>query len=291
MAPSLLNPPLAETGSASKVPQIPAITSNPAFLSVEPPRVCSDPSILPSQETSKRIKDLWWLHGHPHSRRYSDLKLVSLAALVKHAGQVYNRQTAFLYPLHAESTTPYKSMTWGGFDVATQTIALAYAYEFQTEISRANATHKQPTIALLGAGRTFEYFCTKMALQMLGLRVLLLAESNSQDGLHHLLESCEALAVITDLNNSGTDTNGIRKVLMIDVIPEDLDTQNTNIDDVKFQDFEDVWERPTFIIHSSGSTGKPKPIIHTNRSMMLIARMYRLFQDFSIDNWFLLFPL
>jgi hypothetical protein len=25
--------------------------------------------------------------------------------------------------------------------------------------------------------------------------------------------------------------------------------------------------------------------------MMLIARMYRLFQDYHIENWFLLFPL
>lgn len=253
--------------------------------------MCSDPSILPSHEVSKRIKDLWWLHGHPHSKRYSDPELISLGALVKNAGQVYNRQTAFLYPLSAESATPYQSMTWGEFDAATEKIALAYAYEFKTEIGRANATQKQPTIALLGAGRTLEYFCTEMSLQKLGLRVLLLAESNSQDGLHHLLESCEVLAVITDLHNSGTDTNGIRKVPMIDVVPHDLDIPNTNISDIKFQDFGDVWERHTFIIHSSGSTGMPKPIIHTNRSMMLIARMYRLFQDFSIENWFLLFPL
>jgi acyl-CoA synthetase (AMP-forming)/AMP-acid ligase II len=254
-------------------------------------KACSDPTILPPDRASKRIKDLWWLHGHPHSTRYSDPSLISLAALVGRAGQVYKGQTAFLYPVRAEATTPYQVMTWDEFDTATDQIALSYGYEFQTEIRSGNDTHKQPTIALLGAGKTLEYFCTELALQKLGLRVLLLAESNSQDGLHYLLDSCEAMAVITDLKNSGTDTKGIRKVPMIDVISLDPEMRNSNVNDIRFRDFGDVWERHTFIIHSSGSTGMPKPIIHTNRSMMLIARMYRLFQDFSIENWFLLFPL
>jgi acyl-CoA synthetase (AMP-forming)/AMP-acid ligase II len=266
-------------------------TSNSAIAWREPPDVCSDPTILPPDDASKRIKDLWWLHGHPHSTRYADPKLISLAALVRHSGQVYKGQTAFLYPLRSEATTPYQSMSWDEFDVVTEKIALAYAYKFQTEISSGNATQKQPTIALLGAGRTLEYFCTELALQKLGLRVLLLAESNSLDGLHHLLETCEALAVITDSKNAGVDTNGIRKVPMIDTIPQDPEIPSRSVANVKFQDFGDVWERNTFIIHSSGSTGMPKPIIHTNRSMMLIARMYRLFQDLTIDNWFLLFPL
>lgn len=58
-----------------------------------------------------------------------------------------------------------------------------------------------------------------------------------------------------------------------------------------FLDGEDPWECHTFIVHSSGSTGLPKPITHTNRSMMMIAQMHRLFPDFHIENWFLLSPL
>jgi acyl-CoA synthetase (AMP-forming)/AMP-acid ligase II len=291
MAPSLLDPPSAEAISAAKLAPTLSSNSNTAISSARAIKVCSDPSILPSDKASKRTRDLWWLHGHPHSTRYSDPKLVSLAALVRYAGQEYKGQTAFLYPVRADATTPYQSMTWDEFDAATEKIALRYAYQLRMELEKANATHRQPTIAILGAGRTLEYFCTEVALQKLGVRVLLLAESNSLSGFHHLLESCEALVVITDLKNAGINTNGIRKLQMIDDIPKGTETHHTDIAGVKFQDFGDVWERHTFIIHSSGSTGMPKPIIHTNRSMMLIARMYRLFQEFAIENWFLLFPL
>lgn len=293
MAPALLD----EAQESVKVPKsllVPPGTSDPQHSLAETALVCSDPSILPPDDASRRIRDLWWLNGHPHSVRYSNPSLVSLASLVRHAGKAYKGQKAFLYPLHSESTSPYKSMTWDEFDIVTDRIACSYAHEFRNEIRRANSVRKQPTIALLGAGRTLEYFCSELALQKLGVRVLLLAESNSLDGLHHLLENCEALAVITDIKNCEADTNGIRKVPMIDYIPQNgeaHDIHNSTIDDARFQDFEDIWERHTFIIHSSGSTGMPKPIIHTNRSMMLIARMYRLFQDFSIENWFLLFPL
>ena len=252
---------------------------------------CSDPSVVPSNNASKRTKELWWLHGHPHSKRYSDPKLVSLGALVRHDGLVYKGQKAFLYPASAESTTEYKSMTWDDFDSVTETIALSYAYQLRSELDEANVTQKQPTIALLGGGKTLEYFCTQLALQKLGLRILLLAESNTMNALHHLLESCQASAVIVDAKNSKIDTMSLRKLDMIDCFPQSRDYIYADLDAVKFQDFGNVWERHTFIMHSSGSTGMPKPIIHTNRSMMLIARMYRLFQEFDIENWFLLFPL
>jgi acyl-coenzyme A synthetase/AMP-(fatty) acid ligase len=130
-----------------------------------------------------------------------------------------------------------------------------------------------------------------LALQKLGVRVLLLAESNALDALHFLLATCNASAVITDSKNAGTNTNGIRKLDMVEEMPEPLDAVALEVDAVKFRDSGNVWERHTFIIHSSGSTGMPKPIVHTNRSMMLIARMYRLFQDYHIENCFLLFPL
>lgn len=288
MASGLLTPP-PETMPTPKSSR--KLSSTSKFSSTDTSGVCSDPSVIPSHNASKRIRDLWWLHGHPHSKRYSDPKLVSLAALVRNSGQVYKGQTGFLYPVRADATTPYQSMTWDEFDAVTEKIAWSYAYQLRVEIQRANTTQRQPTIALLGAGRTLEYFCTELALQKLGVRVLLLAESNSLSGFHHLLESCEALAVIVDSKNAETNTNGIRTIAMIDTIPQNGETQAKNIDAVRFQDFGDVWERHTFIIHSSGSTGMPKPIMHTNRSMMLIARMYRLFQEFSIENWFLLFPL
>jgi acyl-CoA synthetase (AMP-forming)/AMP-acid ligase II len=273
MAPMLIDPPPAQNIPTKSI------------------AICSDSSVIPSDTASSRTKELWWLHGHPHSKRYSNPKLVSLAALVRHDGKVYRGRNAFLYPASSEAKTPYKSMTWNEFDSVTETIALSYAYQLRKELDEANVTQKQPTIALLGGGKTLEYFCTQLALQKLGVRVLLLAESNTLNALHYLLESCHALAVITDSKDSSTDTMGIRRLNMIEGFPQSPDSIYADLDAVKFQDSGDVWERHSFIIHSSGSTGMPKPIIHTNRSMMLIARMYRLFQEFDIENWFLLFPL
>ncbi|KUJ08437.1 acetyl-CoA synthetase-like protein, partial [Mollisia scopiformis] len=271
----------------------PMLLETPPPTEAIPPKnipICSDSSVVPSEHASTRTKELWWLHGHPHSKRYSDPKLVSLAALVRHDGDVYKGQRGFLYPTSTELNCSYNSMTWDEFDQVTESIALVYAQQLRKELEEANATRKQPTIALLGRGITVEYLCTQLALQKLGVRVLLLAESNALDALHHLLESCQALAVITDSRNSEADTNGIKKLEMVEVLPKGLSNRK-DVDAMKFQDFGDVWERHAFIIHSSGSTGMPKPIVHTNRSMMLIARMYRLFQEFDVENWFLLFPL
>ncbi|CAG8977856.1 hypothetical protein HYALB_00013133 [Hymenoscyphus albidus] len=253
--------------------------------------VCSDSTVVPPGYTSQRIKDLWWLHGHPHSRRYSNAKLVSLGALVRHDGTVFKGKKAFLYPVLTDSNTTYESMTWDAFDRITETLALFYAERLRDELENSNLIRVQPTVALLGTGTTLEYFCTELALQKLGVRVLLLAESNAKDALHHLLEACSAVAVITDSKNSKVNTNDLEKIDMVEVLPQSFDVNYEDLDAVKFQDFGDIWERHTFIIHSSGSTGMPKPVIHTNRSMMLIARMYRLFQEFSAENWFLLFPL
>lgn len=253
--------------------------------------ICSDPSVVVSSNASRRTKELWWLHGHPHSKRYSDPKLVSLAALVRHDGAAYKGEKGFLYPLSTETSTAYGTMTWDHFDQVTETLALSYARQLQNELLEANANQKQPTVALLGQGSTLEYFCTQLALQKLGIRVLLLAESNAESALHFLLETCGALAVITDARNRQTNTNGIRMLAMVEELPKVLQTTYDGVDAVKYQDFGDVWERHSFIMHSSGSTGMPKPVLHTNRSMMQIARMYRLFQTFEVENWFLLFPL
>ena len=273
MAPMLLGPPF---------PEIAHLKSTP---------ICSDPSVVPSDKASRRTKELWWLHGHPHSKRYSDPQLVDLAALVRHDGIVYRGKKALLYPLSAEPTTSYGALTWDEFDRITESIAFTYSQELERELKRANLLQKQPTIALLGTGRTLEYFCTQLSLMKLGVRVLLLAESNALEALHHLLESCKALAVIVDSRNGNTSTNGVRKLNMVDDISAASCMNSAESDYVKFEDLGDIWERPSFIIHSSGSTGTPKPIVHTNRSLMLIARMYRLFPEFNIENWFLLFPL
>ena len=254
-------------------------------------RVCSDLSVIPSSCASQELRDLWSLHGHPHSKRYSNLELVSLAALVRYNATKYQGVKAFLFPENSEPSTKYMSMTWDEFDRVTNNIALWYAHDLENELLAANATQSQPTVALLGEGKTMEYFCTQLALQKLGVRVLLLAESNAPNALHFLLETCDAVAVITDSKNSQTDVRFRRKIRMVEDLSCDSTASSSDVDDLRYQDFEDVWERHSFIIHSSGSTGMPKPIIHTNRSMMLIARMYRLFPEFEVKNWFLLFPL
>jgi acyl-coenzyme A synthetase/AMP-(fatty) acid ligase len=118
-----------------------------------------------------------------------------------------------------------------------------------------------------------------------------LAESNPTNALHHLLDSCDVSVVITDSKNAKVGMQQVHKINVAETLPRDATTSSAKVDSVKFQDFVDVWERHTFIIHSSGSTGLPKPIIHTNRNTMPIARLYRLFQDFEIKNCFLLFPL
>ena len=83
--------------------------------------------------------ELWWLHGHPHSKRYSNPKLVSLGALIRHDGIMYKGQKAFLYPISTEANTPYKSMTWDEFDRVTESIALSYAQKLEKELEGANS--------------------------------------------------------------------------------------------------------------------------------------------------------
>jgi acyl-CoA synthetase (AMP-forming)/AMP-acid ligase II len=251
--------------------------------------VCSDPSVVPPDGASKANKTLWFLHGHPHSKRYSNPSLTSLAALVRYDGFTYRGQPGFLYPVGQEAS--YEAMTWDAFDRITENLAALYALDLREELEDANKTQKQPTVALLGGGNSVEYFCTQLGLMKLGVRLLLLAESNPTNALHHLLDSCDVSVIITDEKNSKVEMQQVRKIRMVESLPTGSTVSSSEVDFVRFQDFGDVWEHHTFIIHSSGSTGLPKPIIHTNRSMMLIARMYRLFQDFEVKNWFLLFPL
>ena len=233
--------------------------------------ICSDPLVIPSKTAPKDVHAAWFLHGHPLSTRYSNPTLISLADLVRHNGEIYKGKTAFLYPT---SGAPYESMTWDEFDSITESIALSYGLLLKAELEKANQARKQPTVALLGGGTTLEYFCTQLALMKLGVRVLLLAEGNALKAIQHLLESCRATAIITDRKNANVDARDVRKLDMIEILPEyddDSITSRSLVDSIRFDDDGDVWERHTFIIHSSGSTGMPKPIIHTNRSSKLMA--------------------
>lgn len=45
---------------------------------------------------------------------------------------------------------------------------------------------------------------------------------------------------------------------------------------LRFQDNMDPWHGSSIVVRSRRSTGVPKPINHTNRSLLLIARMYNL---------------
>ncbi|GAB7353494.1 hypothetical protein MBLNU459_g3943t2 [Dothideomycetes sp. NU459] len=146
-----------------------------------------------------------------------------------------------------------------------------------------------PTIALLGTGHTFQYWITQMALLKLGVRILLLSDKNADAARDHLLRSCNAVGVVAAQQFiSHVKDNHLHAVQMQNFNAREIAESST-----KFLRFEtdDIWNQQILIIHSSGSTGLPKPIIHTNRSMMLIARMYRLFQSFIIENWYLCFPL
>jgi acyl-coenzyme A synthetase/AMP-(fatty) acid ligase len=252
---------------------------------------CSDPSVFVSPDAPIKTKKLWFLHGHLHSKRYSNPTLISLAALIRHNGNVFKDQTAFLYPVSSDLQTPFKPMTWEEFDQLTENVAKIYADQLTEVLRRANEAAKQPTVALLGSGRTIEFFVTEMALQKLGVRVLLLAEGNSIEAVHHLLKVCKAQALILDSKNYGTDSRGLQVLKMIENIAITQNSTELELSALAFDDGKDPWERQCFVLHTSGSTGMPKPIAHTNRSFMLIARMYRIFQTFHIENWYLLFPL
>ncbi|MCJ1385827.1 hypothetical protein MMC17_008951 [Xylographa soralifera] len=245
-----------------------------------------------SADAPEQTKELWWLHGHPHSARYSNPKLNTLGALVKHAADVFHDVVAFMYPASSKSDTEYLPVTWNQFHQVTDRLAVKYGHLFQNEITAALSNSKQPTVALLGGGTTLDYFCTQIALQKLNFRVLLLADRSPGDVIQTMLVKCQALAIIHDLRNAKVASNFIRKVPMIELsLQLDVVVPQNEVDVLQFEDNCDPWERHSFVLHSSGSTGPPKAIVHTNRSMLLIARMYRLFPDFHVENWFLLFPL
>ena len=257
-------------------------------------RYCADPSVGVSESAPDETKRLWMLHGHPHSQRYVNPESRSLTALVEYNATMFPSTTAFVYP-ESRETTSYVPITWERFHEITNVLAVRYSRELREEITDAMQHQKQPTVALLGRGNTFEYFATQIALIKLNLRVLLLADGNPASIIQGLLFQCSALTIVVDAKQARLDFSEVRKVAMLEGFLDYKDHLENPTDNVlknlRFEDGTDPWERHVFTLHSSGSTGLPKHIVHTNRSLILGARTYRLFSEFHIDNWFLLFPL
>lgn len=183
----------------------------------------------------------------------------------------------------------FASVSWQQFDYLTEYAALHYSSALRAQIEAALVTGIQPTIALLGSGNTFRYWASQIALIKLGVRVLLLSDKNAEPARDHLLSTCNAVGIVVEQKYVAS----VHKLDMpvIPFIPVSLAWSPAPLPQYVRFESEDPWNQQVMIIHSSGSTGLPKPIIHTNRSMMLIARMYRLFQSFIVENWYLCFPL
>lgn len=252
--------------------------------------VPSPPQVWPSEEAPEKTKRLWQLHGCAHSKKYRNPDITSFGALLRHKALELGDQTAFLYPASSVDDPEYKSISWGDFDAYTSALAEKYAARLESILTSSRLTREQPTVALMGRGYTMEYWATQMALQKLNLRVLLLAENLSVPALDHLLEVTKSKVLIVD----GNLETPIRHKSIIPMAESPIlqrTSHEQRYEALAFEDGKDPWERHSFIIHSSGSTGLPKPVYHTNRSLMLTARMYRLFPDLHIENWLLLFPL
>lgn len=245
----------------------------------------SDQSVFPPPDADIRLKKLWAQHGHIQSSTYSNPELTSLASLVRYNAQVRPEEVAYLVP-RGES---FAFITWKQFDYLTEYAAAHYSRAFQSDITRAQLERSQPTIALLGSGNTFRYWVSEVALLKLGVRVLLLSDKNADIARDHLLRTCHAVGIVVE-QKYVLSVHGL-EMPVVPFVPVSLTWNPQPVPSFTRFETEDVWNQQIMIIHSSGSTGLPKPIIHTNRSMMLIARMYRLFQSFIVENWYLCFPL
>jgi acyl-CoA synthetase (AMP-forming)/AMP-acid ligase II len=163
-----------------------------------------------------------------------------------------------------------------------------YERIFLSDIEAGNASGKQPSLALLGNGTTFEYWLTLLALLRLNLRVLVLSDKNALVAHRHLLSACDVVGLVVDAPEAGI--LGKEEGFTRDPVPlvgvEELDgRQDVQEGDIEKFRSVDEWTLHTMIIHSSGSTGMPKPIIHTNRSLCMIAKNYRLLPEFYIEHW------
>ncbi|KAK5685624.1 putative NRPS-like protein biosynthetic cluster [Elasticomyces elasticus] len=241
--------------------------------------------VLPSKESDARLRELWYEHGHPWSEKYEDPTLTTVTSLLGYNARTRPDDIGFLHP----EGTSFIPVSWRDVETIVHTLAFSYSQLFRTQIDAGNATEHQPTIALLGSGHTYGYFVTQLALLHLGLRVLLLSPSNADVARDHLLTTCDAVGVVVQAElEAGLQQIHLPVIAMLP-LPSPLD--GIPVHDILGFEFSDPWNSHSLIIHSSGTTGFPKPIYHSHRSMMLIARMYRLLPEFEINNWYLLFPL
>lgn len=211
--------------------------------------------------------------------------MTNLPSLLDYNAKTRRNEIGFLCP---EENT-FRKVSWIEFNNLVRALAASYANVFHAQLVSGITNAKQPTVALLGVGHTFQYFATQLALVRLGLRVLLLSPSNAPAARDHLLDACDVVGVVAE-------EQLLQTVQDLDMPVAKLLSQPTAESFTEGKDMlafapTDSWNSHSFVIHSSGTTGLPKPIIHTHRSMMLIARMYRLFPEFYISNWYLAFPL
>ncbi|KAK2016269.1 male sterility protein [Colletotrichum eremochloae] len=254
------------------------------------PTTMTDPSVFPSQNADKELTRLWNLHGKPHSTKFSNPSLSSIAALVQHNASTQPLQAAFISPVD----NSFEVFNWSKLQSLCCKASAYYSEQLRNEIEDANRAVQQPTVALLGTGTSIDYLVTQIALNSLHVRVLLLSNKNSPATRDHLLQVCNAVAIIVDKANETSLREGEAYKLSVVNLASVIDLHK--MDDQVLKDkvaFEttDEWNLQSMIIHSSGSTGMPKPIIHTNRSLCQIARMYRLLPEYYIENWYLCFPL
>ncbi|KAI4199957.1 MAG: hypothetical protein LQ348_001806 [Seirophora lacunosa] len=243
-----------------------------------------------SAEAPPDTKRLWFLHGHPLSDQYSDPSLRSIGALVEYAASEYGQKTAFLYPLNEKVDSPYQTVSWENFNRSTDAVAAAYSRQLLGVLTDANKTFIQPTVAVLGRGTSIEFYMTVIALQKLNIRALLVIPTLPPAMIQTLLDRCGVVGLIFDQEYSETTLSAPCRLPMIEdpcSLPSSIDPSTL----IRFEDDRDPWDRPSIIVHSSGSTGSPKPIVHTNRSLLLMARTYRLFATFHVQNWYHLFGI
>ena len=192
----------------------------------------------------------------------------------------------------------FHKVTFQQLDQLVSKASVWYAQAFAQEIAVARDRAAQPTIALIGVGTTFDYFIAMLALLRLHIRVLLLSNKNSAVTHRYLLAKCGAVGCIVDELNTHVlhdkEEAFLQGPVRLAAVGElhKLDSVDASLD-VATLGFkvDDPWELPSVIIHSSGTTGMPKPIVHTNRSLCLISRHYRLYRDMYFENYQLCAPL
>ncbi|KAK5136156.1 hypothetical protein LTR08_003993 [Meristemomyces frigidus] len=239
-----------------------------ATIDLEPPfpQQAKDATVLPSLDADERLKGLWYEHGRPFSERYANPELRSLPALLGYNAKARPETIAFLHPNGAS----FKQITWKEFDLIVRSLAASYSSAFHRQLVESINNNSQPTVALLGVGHSFAYFATQLALISLGARVLLLSPSNADVARDYLLATCGATGIVVEEQLLATLQDMHCAIVPLQEVPPLQSLWAIgNAAMLKFEP-DDVWN---------------------SHAMMLIARMYRLFPEFAIDNWYLAFPL